>query len=277
MLGPCLLCLSLKRNTWFTSFVNPMKWSAVCCVNDEKVLSGNLALSPGIRHASEFHCMRGYDSASAAYNVALDKAQCDIVVFMHQDVYLPESWFPCFGECIAVLERDYPAWAVAGSVGCCRSGEISGLVYCCGNRTVYGVPGSQPAAVVSLDELLLVVRKSSGIRFDDSLCGFHLYGADICQTAISKGKSAWSIATPCVHNTNKLVELPPSYWDSYDFLVSKWRDRLPVPSPCCVLSKSPFVKLFKRIRGRLEAHRQGSRVIRTRVDDPASIAGLFGW
>ncbi len=36
-----------------------------------------------------------------------------------------------------------------------------------------------PARVATLDELLLIVKRDSGLRFDPAL-GFHLYGADIC-------------------------------------------------------------------------------------------------
>ena len=43
-----------------------------------------------------------------------------------------------------------------------------------------------PAPVATLDELLLIVRRDSGLRFDPDL-GFHLYGADICLQASEQG------------------------------------------------------------------------------------------
>ena len=39
-----------------------------------------------------------------------------------------------------------------------------------------------PARVATLDKLLLIVRRDSGLRFEREL-GFHLYGADICLQA----------------------------------------------------------------------------------------------
>ena len=43
-----------------------------------------------------------------------------------------------------------------------------------------------PARVATLDELLLIVRRDAGLRFDPDL-GFHLYGADICLQASEQG------------------------------------------------------------------------------------------
>jgi hypothetical protein len=43
-----------------------------------------------------------------------------------------------------------------------------------------------PARVATLDELLLVVRGDTLLRFDPAL-GFHLYGADICLQARERG------------------------------------------------------------------------------------------
>jgi hypothetical protein len=49
-----------------------------------------------------------------------------------------------------------------------------------------------PARVATLDEVLLVVRRDSPLRFYPAL-GFHLYGADICLQAAERGLAvvAW--------------------------------------------------------------------------------------
>ena len=48
-------------------------------------------------------------------------------------------------------------------------------------RELYERP-ELPARAATLDELLLVIRRDSPLRFDPSL-GFHMYGADICLQA----------------------------------------------------------------------------------------------
>jgi hypothetical protein len=53
-----------------------------------------------------------------------------------------------------------------------------------------------PARVATLDELLLVIRRDSGLRFDHAL-GFHLYGAEICLQARERGLAVVAIGTLC--------------------------------------------------------------------------------
>ena len=50
-----------------------------------------------------------------------------------------------------------------------------------------------PPQVATLDELLLIVRRDSGLRFDPEL-GFHLYGADICLQASEQGLAVVALA-----------------------------------------------------------------------------------
>ena len=60
-----------------------------------------------------------------------------------------------------------------------------------------------PAQVATLDELLLVVRRDAGLRFDPTL-GFHLYGADICLQAREQGLAVVAIAALCHHNSSTI-------------------------------------------------------------------------
>lgn len=60
-------------------------------------------------------------------------------------------------------------------------GRNAGLVWSNGlGREVRGVC-EMPAQAISFDEVVLILRKDSGIRFDEQLPGFHLYGTDIVQ------------------------------------------------------------------------------------------------
>jgi hypothetical protein len=95
-------------------------------------------------------------------------------------------------------------------------------------NTLLGTKFSKPEPVVSVDELLIILRKSSGIRFDETLPGHHLYGTDIVQTALSVGRSAYVICAPVIHNSRPVLYLPDEYFSAYDYEVWKWRDRLPI-------------------------------------------------
>jgi hypothetical protein len=99
-----------------------------------------------------------------------------------------------------------------------------------------------PAKVATLDELLLVVRRDSGLRFDPDL-GFHLYGADICRQARERGLAVVAVGALCHHNSRSLV-LPESFYHSAAVFARKWSHRLPVATPCIIIDRDAEVCLL---------------------------------
>ena len=85
-----------------------MQWSVISAVNDEHVLRTSLLDSPGIRSANEVILQRCYASAASAYNTAIRKASSDLLVFLHQDVYLPEGWIETVMKAMDVLSVQDP-------------------------------------------------------------------------------------------------------------------------------------------------------------------------
>ena len=69
-----------------------MDWTVISVTNNEDVLKSCLLNSPDLAEASEVILQKGYRSAAVAYNSAIDKAKTDLLVFLHQDVYLPRGW-----------------------------------------------------------------------------------------------------------------------------------------------------------------------------------------
>src|SRR4051812_39635967 len=95
------------------------KFTIVACVNNEEVLQKNLLVSPGLLNGgrNQLVIKRNFTSASLAYNSALEEAENDIVIFVHQDVYLPDTWFADLKRCLAVLEESDVDWGVLGCYG----------------------------------------------------------------------------------------------------------------------------------------------------------------
>jgi hypothetical protein len=93
----------------------------------------------------------------------------------------------------------YGVGSVAG-----RTGRRIGWVEDCGRMLGEG-PGL-PAPVATLDELLLIARRGSPLRFDPEL-GFRLYGADPCLQAVERGPAAVARGEPCRHRS-RTVGLP---------------------------------------------------------------------
>ena len=209
-----------------------LDWSLISAVSNEAVLNSSLLSSPDIDSASAVILQHGYSSAAAAYNVGIDAAKSDVLVFAHQDVYLPETWLADLNRALATLSVIDPHWAVLGAWGITASGNGAGNVYCGATMKRLGTPFNGVVKVMSLDELILIMRKSSGLRFDEHLEGFHMYGTDICLEAARRGMNCYAISAFCIHNTNGYNLLPLQFWRNYLFIRKKWRSLLPITTSC---------------------------------------------
>lgn len=248
------------------------RFTIVAAVNNAVVLRNNLYRSPGVLDGGHQLLVReGFPSASLAYNSAIDAADNDVIIFAHQDVYLPPPWFDTLRACLADLEAAGTAWGVLGCFGCRKGADGRlGRVY----TTGVGLHGREIAAaeaVDTLDEIVLILRKSSGLRFDPDLPHFHLYGTDICLTARERGLPSYVLPGLCIHNTNQLICLPAEFYACYWYIRSKWRKYLPIAASCMRISRFNGELGWRRayefrVRA-LAALGRGSAAAR-RVDDP---------
>ena len=97
-------------------------WSVICAVNDEAVLGRCLLSSPNIACAREVILQRASASAAAAYNAGIEKATTDLLVLVHQDVYLPRGWLSGLARAVAAIAEQDPDWGVLGVWGAQSSG-----------------------------------------------------------------------------------------------------------------------------------------------------------
>lgn len=214
-----------------------LKWSVISAINNEEVLKHCLLSSPDVRSAAEVILQTGHTSAAAAYNAAIQKARTDLLVFAHQDVYLPEGWVAAVQDAISVLSKTDPDWGVLGVWGPRLSGESAGFVYDGGWRNVLGKPFEGGIEVQTLDEVVLIFRKASGLRFDPQIPGFHMYGADLCMEARKRNRKCYAIAAFCIHNTNQYRMLPWQFWKAYLAMRRKWKVQLPITTTCTEITK----------------------------------------
>jgi hypothetical protein len=238
----------------------------VVAVNEPDVYARNFARSvltatPGAR----VQVQTGYRSAALAYNAALASTTSELIVFAHQDVYLPSRWQLHLESAVVQLARQDPNWAVLGVFGAARDGRHVGHVWSSGINRMLGAPFEQPTAVDSLDELLLIVRRSAGLRFDDGLPGYHLHGTDIVQTAWVAGRSAYAVCAPVVHNSRPVLYIPADYLSAYEYLRRKWTARLPIHNCISPIVNSRWRSLRRSLRHRIDAWRF-SGIDRRRLD-----------
>ena len=209
------------------------------CVNDEAVLDSNLLASPCLQSGiHEIFTINGAPSAADGLNAAIQGAQHELVVLAHQDVYLPAWW-------IAKLWQQYEKAreltgdkvGVMGVFGCIeRSKEGARHIGCVlDSEVLLDIDTALlPRLINNLDELVLILPRSSPLRFEPAL-GFHLYGTDICLSAYQHGLNALVIEAPCLHNARLLSSLPSAYHDSARILSKKWPTHLPIASVCALI------------------------------------------
>ncbi len=175
------------------------------------------------------------------YNSAIDDANDhDIVVFMHDDVWIDDYFF---GQRIVEGLKSFDVIGVAGNrrrapnQRCWFSTSTNDYSFDTGNlsgilaQVIEEKPqittfGAVPAPCELLDGVLLAARKSklleAGVRFDERF-DFHFYDMDFCRSARAAGLSVgtWPIAIS--HHSTSVFGGPA--WERQRALYfDKWGD-----------------------------------------------------
>lgn len=246
-------------------------------VNNRELFERNFMASPCLEllRQHEILIQENFSSAAKAYNDAIDRAANDLIVFCHQDILLPEVWLSQLDRALRQLESDDPNWGVLGSYGKTQDGRGWGYVYSSG-RDVIGEPFEQPVPIQTLDEIVLILRKSSGLRFDDTLPHFHFYGTDICLRAASRGMKSYAISTFCIHNTHQYLVLPKEFYECCSHIKRVWRNFLPIQTTCVRITRFNGDVYSRRIREFYLRHVRGIELGGRRVNDPSPLLQQFG-
>jgi hypothetical protein len=133
----------------------------------------------------------------------------------------------------------------------------------------------QPEPVQTLDEIVLIIRKSSGLRFDDQLPHFHLYGADICLRAAKMGRKSYAIPAFCIHNTQQNLILPREFYQCCMHIKRVWKDALPIQTTCMRLTRFN-APLYRRKLWEVYLRIRGKQVGGTRTQDVQGLLRDFG-
>ena len=230
--------------------VSEPKVTFVVAMNNREVFHHNFSASPCLTgaHHHEIIVQEKFSSAPKAYNDALDRSSNDLIVFCHQDMYFPEEWLQDLKRAIDYLSIHDPNWGVLGCSGITVNHDHYRYLYSSG-LGVSGTPFEHPKPVQTLDEIVLVMRKSSGLRFDESLPHFHMYGTDICMQALKRGMKSYAISAFCIHNTFQPLVLPAEFYMCAEHIRSAWKDYLPIQTTCIKITKSGLPIYRRRLHG----------------------------
>ena len=207
-----------------------MRFSIVIACNDTKVMLDNLLRSPDICN-HDLNIKQGFKKPCIAYNEAIKDCKEDIIIFVHQDVYLPETFF---GDLtVAIGKLCYANWGVLGVAG-----KLDELFFAnvLDRKRLLKTNEIKPVEVYTLDELLLVIKKEKfkQLQFDEDIPNHHLFGTDICLQAETLGLRNYVIDAYCEHNSS-LVTLPKCYQISEKYIQRKWAHLLPIHTTCSII------------------------------------------
>jgi Glycosyltransferase like family len=253
--------------------------SFVTCASSDATLRTNLLASPCLSPDStnQVVAVRNCPSAADGLNIGIARSETEWVVCVHQDVWLSAGWDRCVAEQFDEAERRFGPIGVAGVYGV---GEVisprDASVPLAADRIGWVVDRGRvlrdgpelPAQVATLDELLLIVRRDSGLRFDPAL-GFHLYGADFCLQAREQGLAVVALAALCHHNSRS-VGLPEAFFASAQVFARKWSHRLPVATPCAIIDSGGDVYVLGNAGERPESVAIAEKCLRQQLP-PASL------
>jgi hypothetical protein len=200
----------------------------VACVNDDAQLEANLLASPCLRAPSPHELLIFRDCASAGegLNAGLAQAQHELVVFVHQDVYLPKGWPARLRDQWRRAQMHGGPIGIAGVFGVLDRKVPFDAIGRVVHRDRLLMHRDLPADVDGLDELLMVLPRRTPLRVDESL-GWHLYGTDLALQAGQQGLRVVVVDAPCHHNT-LTGRVPWRYRESERVLARKWRSMLPI-------------------------------------------------
>lgn len=217
-----------------------MKLSFVVCVSDAETLAANLMRSPclGTGSSHQIILVHGCRNAAEGFDRGMSLATGDILVFVHQDVFLPHGWDRAFIAGFREARSKMPA-EVVGIYGLTSPKDEGnprqlGTVNDRGELLRGTVP--LPARAQSLDELLFAVPRASSLRLDPDL-GFDLYATDLVLQAEGRGNCGAVVDAPCEHRSAlPRTGIPRSTVERFrkSALVfeQKWMSRFPLQTPC---------------------------------------------
>lgn len=183
--------------------------------------------------------LRGWNAAQGL-NHGIEQLDAEWIVCVHQDVLFPADFWQRLTAALAALPGDA---ALAGLVGCEQGGRFRGHIVDPNGHCYWP---SLPHPVLTLDEVLIAVRKGSGLRFNAEVPGFHCYGADACFEAQKRGLQTFAIDAPLLHlSTGKL---DASYERASAWLMAKWGPQYGwlLPMPTLLLQDPQRAGLIKR-------------------------------
>jgi glycosyltransferase involved in cell wall biosynthesis len=251
--------------------------SFIVCVSDETLLAENLLASPCLQAGSPHEVISLLKAPNAAdgLNFALERAEHDWLVLVHQDVYLPPGWDRLAMQQLRQAERRFGTIGIAGVYGVGEVRKVAsvplraeriGWVVDRGRELRQG--GELPAPVAILDELLLILPRHTPFRADPALGVPSLRGRPV-PPGPAAGPGRAGSRVPC-HHRSRNIGLNGAFFDSARAFRQKWAGGLPIATPCVVFDTNGEVFLLGNADESSIAQAEGGPICRFPVGRASS-------
>lgn len=259
-----------------------MGLSIACVFNDIEVrrhcLDRSLAAYAGpvpLQYLPIDNTAHAFSSAGAALNHAARLAQHDVVVFVHQDVYLHD-----IDRLVAAASAlDDPRWGVLGASGVTAEGTLAGRLR---DRVILiGASADVPVPVDTLDEVLFMARRTDVLEdplTEDPDLAWHAYAVEYALRMRSSGRLAGAVDTGITHNslTINLARLD----EAHRSIGNRYPGLLPIRTTCGTVTGHawdwrdlPILRQHGWRRSWLRKSRLAARV-RSTLDVPVVLADI---
>ncbi|MDE6059141.1 MAG: glycosyltransferase family protein [Clostridia bacterium] len=175
-----------------------------------------------------------FSSAASALNYGAEKANGEVIVFMHQDIYLWDDKF---------LEKYYNflhnhANAILGVAGVAKKDHLIYYDFCESKDRIYRGRSSRGELMqaITLDECLFAMQKDlwKKLKFDEDTCNnWHFYGADICYNNLLNGGENLILSAQICHES-KGNAYNKSFRHSLKLMIKKYRKKLERMETTCI-------------------------------------------
>lgn len=137
--------------------------------------------------------------AYSGLNTFLNLAKGKYIILCHQDILLQFDTLKTLTNRLKEMDNTDPDWAILGNAG---FNGFTERFYRISDPWANDIRyGTLPAKVKSLDENFLIVKNDANLALSHDLCGFHMYGSDLCTQASFLGYNAYVIDFHIYHKS----------------------------------------------------------------------------
>lgn len=139
-----------------------------------------------------------FASLGLAIRYGIAKSRNEIIVICHEDIFLPNNWQTHLERSLFDLNASDPNWGILGIVGWTYDEKLAGH-YSDPHNYINTLNNRLYFPVTSLDEQLLIIKKSGLVYPDPCLPSIHNIGFDLLAAAANLGKRSYVVNAPSIH------------------------------------------------------------------------------